>query len=332
MTLLLRESEVAALLPMEAAIEVMEQALVAFSRGHVLQPVRQALTITPHGGYLGLMPAHIRGGTAPGDAPAALGAKAVTFYTGNAERNLPTHMAVILLWDPQTGTPLAIMDGRFITEVRTAATSAAATKALARPEATVLALLGSGVQARSHLQALRRVRTLREVRVWSRTPGHGERLAREASDRYLPVRACASAEEAVRGADLIVTATSSASPVLEGRWLRAGVHINAVGAPRPDRRELDTAAIVRSRVFVDSRAGALAESGDLLHPLKEGAIDEGHILGEVGEVLAGTLPGRTSAEEITLFKSLGMAVEDVATAAYVYAQATARGVGEEITL
>jgi len=326
--LLLRESDVTALLPMEAAIEIMAQALAAFSRGGVLQPVRQALSIEPYGGYLGLMPAHIRAAA----GPEALGAKAVTFYTGNAGRNLPTHMAVILLWDAATGALLSIMDGRLITEMRTAATSAAATRALSRPDAGILALLGSGVQARSHLEALPLVRRLREVRVWSRTPRHREAFARQAGERGLPVRVCASAEEAVRGADLIVTATSSSVPVLEGRWLDPGAHINAVGAPRPDWRELDGVAVAKARLFVDSRAGALAESGDVLLALAEGAIDEAHILGEIGEVFAGTVPGRTSSQEITLFKSLGMAVEDVATAAYVYAQATARGVGQEIPL
>ncbi|MDQ7843194.1 MAG: ornithine cyclodeaminase family protein [Armatimonadota bacterium] len=331
MALLLREAEVAELLTMDAAIEVAARALVAFSRGDVLQPVRQALSIDPHGGYLGLMPAHIRAGGGP-EASEALGAKAVTFYVRNAERRLPTHMAVVLLWDPATGTLRAIMDGRLITEVRTAAVSAAATKALSRPEAGVLALLGSGVQARSHFDALRRVRSVREVRVWSRTPAHREAFAREMSDRGVSVRPCATAEEAVRGADLIVTATSSPQPVLEGRWLEPGVHINAVGAPRPDWRELDSTAVARARVFVDSRAGALAESGDLLLPMQEGVITRTHILGEIGEVLAGTIPGRTSPEEITLFKSLGMAVEDVATAAYVYAQALARGLGREVAL
>jgi len=322
---------VAALLTMDAAIEIAARALAAFSQGGVVQPVRQALAIDPHGGYLGLMPAHIRadGGA---ETSEALGAKAVTFYARNAERDLPTHMAVVLLWDPATGALRAIMDGRLITEVRTAAVSAAATRVLSRPEAGVLALLGSGVQARSHFEALRRVRPIREVRVWSRTPSRREAFAQEMGHRGVTVRPCATAEEAVRGADLIVTATSSSLPVLEGRWLDPGIHINAVGAPRPDWRELDSAAVAKARVFVDSRAGALAEAGDLLLPLQEGVIAGTHILGEIGEVIAGTVPGRTSPEEITLFKSLGMAVEDVATAAFVYAQAVAQGVGREVAL
>lgn len=328
MPLLLREADVAALLPMKAGIEIMEQALRAFSTGRVLQPVRLALSIEPHAGYLGLMPAHLKGG----DSREALGAKAVTFYTGNTERRLPTHMAVILLWDSTTGALLALMDGRLITEIRTAATSAAATKALAREEAGVLALLGAGVQARSHFEALRLVRRLREMRVWSRTKERRETFAREMGKHGVPIRVCATAEEAARGADLIVTATSSPTPVLEGRWIAEGAHINAVGAPRPDWRELDGPAVAKAKLFVDSRASAVAESGDIIQSLKEGAIDEAHIRAEIGEVLAGRVAGRTSPRDITLFKSLGMAVEDVATAAYVLARAREQGAGQEIEL
>lgn len=326
--LLIRESDVAALLPMGSAIEIMENALRAYSTGRVVQPVRLALSIEPHAGYLGVMPAHMRGG----GGNEALGAKAVTFYTGNAERRLPTHMAVILLWDSATGELLAIIDGRLITEVRTAATSAAATKALGRSDAGVLALLGAGVQARSHLEALGLVRSLREVRVWSRTKARREAFARQMADHEPPINVCETAEEAARGADLIVTATSSPAPVLEGRWIAEGAHINAVGAPRPDWRELDSATVAKARLFVDSRAGALTESGDIIRPLKEGVIDEGHIRGEIGEVLAGKVPGRTAPKDITLFKSLGMAVEDVATAAFVYQKARERGVGQEVAL
>ncbi len=327
MALILREADVRALLPMADAIDLMADALRAFSTGQVVQPVRLAMLVERPGGYLGLMPAYLRTSGQP------LGAKAVTFYPANADRGLPTHLAVILLWDSATGELRAILDGRLITEVRTAATSAAAARALARPEAGVLAILGAGVQARSHLEALSLVRPLREVRVWSRTAERAARLAAEASTRLgVAARACATAEEAVRGADLIVTATSSPTPVLAGAWVAAGAHITAVGAARPDWREMDTEAVRRARVFVDSRSGALAESGDLLIPLKEGAITADHIVGEIGEVLAGRVPGRTADAEVTLFKSLGMAVEDVAAAHLVYTRARQRGVGEEISL
>ncbi|HEY3246682.1 MAG TPA: ornithine cyclodeaminase family protein [bacterium] len=325
MALILLETDVAALLAMERAIGLMEDALRAYSSGEVEQPVRLALEAAPHRGLLALMPAYVT-------TREALGAKAVTFYPGNADRNLPTHMAVVLLWDSATGELLAIMDGRLITEVRTAAVSAAATKALARPEARVLALLGAGVQARSHLEALRVVRPIKEVRVWSRTPERMEEFARAAASIGVEVRAVPSAAEAVHGADIICTVTSATEPVLRGEWISAGAHINAVGAPRPTWRELDTAAVSRARVFVDSRAGALAESGDLLLPMREGAIEETHIVGEIGEVFAGAISGRTGPKDVTLFKSLGMAVEDVVTAHDLYLRAREKGVGRDIEL
>lgn len=322
--MLLREPDVRALLPMQDAIELMADALRAFSAGGVVQPVRLALLVEPHAGYLGLMPAYLK-------TAGAVGAKAVTFYPQNAARNLPTHLAVVLLWDGATGDLLALMDGRLMTEVRTAATSAAAARVLARPDAHALALLGAGVQARSHLEAIRLVRSLRAVRVWSRTAARAHGLAAEMQPRVgLPIAVCATAEQAVRGADLIVTATSSATPVLRGEWIGEGTHVTAVGAPRPDWRELDTHAVRRARVFVDSRAGALAESGDMLLPIKEGAIAPDHILGEIGDVLAGAVRGRQTESDVTLFKSLGMAVEDVAAAHYVYTRARERGVGQEI--
>jgi len=331
--LLLRETDVRALLSMEALIPLMEEALRAYSTGGVAQPVRLAMVVEPHAGYLGLMPAHLRAGR-PGPGPGipeTMGAKAVTFYPRNAARDLPTHLAVVLLWDSATGELLSMMDGRLITEMRTAATSAAATRALARKDAGILAMLGAGVQARSHLEAMRAARPLRQVRVWSRTPSRVQRFLTDMQPHAsAPMTACASAEEAVRGAEVIVTATSASAPVLRGAWLAEGAHINAVGAPRPDWRELDTEAVRRARVYVDSRAGALLESGDLLLPIQEGAIGRAHIVGEIGEVLAGTMAGRTSARDITLFKSLGMAVEDVATAHYVYTRARERGVGQEI--
>ncbi len=231
----------------------------------------------------------------------ALGAKLVTFYPGNTDVN--THHAVIALFKPETGEPLAIMDGRLITEMRTAAASAVATKHLARSEARVLGILGSGVQAGSHLEALQQVRRFSEVRVWS------PRKAQAFAERHR-VTAARSAEEAVRGADVVVVAVSSKAPVLEGRWLAPGTHVNAIGATRPDWRELDDDLVSRARVFVDSRAAAAKESGDVIAARE--------VAGEIGEVLSGGIPGRASATEITVFKSVGVAVEDVASAALVY--------------
>jgi ornithine cyclodeaminase/alanine dehydrogenase-like protein (mu-crystallin family) len=291
----LDEAAVDRLLRMEELIPAMERALADFASGKVVQPVRTMLPVAEHQGFLGLMPAY---------TGAALGTKLVTFYPHNTD--VPTHHATILLFKPETGEPLVTMDGRLITEVRTAAVSAVATEHLARPDASVLAIIGSGVQARSHLEALRLVRDFREIRVWS--PRRAAAFAEEHG-----VRAAVSAEEAVRGADVVVTTTTSSTPVLAGEWLSPGAHINAIGAPRPDWRELDDEVLRRSRVYVDSREAALRESGDV--------IAAGEIVAEVGEVAAGSKPGRRSAEEITLFKSLGLAVEDVATAELVYHKA-----------
>src|SRR5215468_3058497 len=221
--LYLNEEQVREHLRMADLIPTMEKALIDFSAGRVTQPVRSIISIDPPGGFLGLMPAL---------TPDGLGLKAVTFYPSNAERGIPTHMATIFLVDPQTGTPLAIMDGRCITEMRTAAVSSAATKLLASPDAKILAILGSGVQARSHVEALRFVRQFEEVRVWSPTTEHAKRFANEIGATAM------SAEEAVRGADVIVTVTSSKTPILNGDWLKGSSHVNAIGACRPDWREL----------------------------------------------------------------------------------------------
>jgi alanine dehydrogenase len=291
----LDESAVNRLLRMDEVIPAMERALADFSSGTVVQPVRTMLTVSEHGGFLGLMPAY---------TGSALGTKLVAFYPRNTD--VPTHHATILLFDPETGEPLVTMDGRLITEVRTAAVSAVATDRLAKPDASVLAIIGSGVQARSHLEALKLVRGFREVRVWS--PHRAKEFAKD-HDVY----AAASAEEAVRGADVVVTATTSQTPVLSGEWLSPGAHINAVGAARPDWRELDDEVLERARVYVDSREAAMKESGDV--------IAAGRIFAEVGEVVSGAKPPRRSEDEVTLFKSLGLAVEDVATADLVYHKA-----------
>jgi thiomorpholine-carboxylate dehydrogenase len=284
---------------MDELIPAMEEALIKFSSGEVTQPVRSGITVDPPGGFFFMMPALAEG----------LGVKIVTFYPSNAARGIPTHMATIFLVDPQTGEPLAVMDGRLITEMRTAAVSAAATKLLASPDASILAILGSGVQARSHIEALRLVRNFREIRVWSRTPAHAERFAEETGAKPM------SAEDAVRDADVVVTATSSRTPVLLGAWLKPGCHVNAVGACRPDWRELDDVATANV-VFVDSRDGATKESGDII-------LSNAKIYAEIGEALAGKVPPH--ANETTIFKSLGMAVEDISAALLVYRSARARG-------
>ena len=295
--LYLNEQQVRKRLRMEELIPVMEKALIEFSAGKVTQPVRSVITVDPPGGFFGMMPAR---------TPEGLGIKLVTFYPTNAKLGIPTHMATIFLIDPETGAPLAAMDGTLITEMRTAAVSAAATKLLASPDAKILAILGSGVQAHSHVEALRLVRRFEEVRVWSRTPEQAERFAKEFGAKAM------SGEEAVRGADVIVTATNSKMSVLRGAWLKPGCHVNAIGACRPDWRELDD-DVMRNVVFVDSREGAMRESGDVI-------LSGAKIYAELGEALAGKVPPR--ANETTIFKSLGMAVEDIAAAMLVFRSAT----------
>jgi ornithine cyclodeaminase len=266
-------------------------------------------------------------------SPNAVGAKLVTVYPGNHAKHLPSHLATIVLLDAETGGLVALMDGRYITEARTGAVSAVSVKHLARPDAGVLALIGSGVQARSHLEAIRCVRTLTDVRVWSPTPAHAASFAREmTTETGLPIRAMSDASAAVRGADIVVLATGSRVPVISDEDVADGAHICGVGACRPDQREMPTRLIARAKVYVDARVGAMAEAGDILLPMKEGAIREDHIAGELGEVVLGKAAGRPSNSAVTVFKSLGMAVEDVVTAALVAERAQAAGLGRSFDL
>lgn len=325
MALLLSETDVRQLLRMPALIDAMERALAAYSNGAAQQPVRTVLKVGAEMAFFGVMPAHQQ-------EPPALGAKLVTFCPGNAARGLPTHLATILLMDPSTGELQAVLDGRYITEARTAAASAAAARRLAREDAGVLAILGSGVQAASHLEALTLVRPVREVRVWSPTAAHRERFASEHSAAAPIVRAAATAHDAVENVDLIVCATSSGTPVVLREWVRPGAHVCAVGACRPDMREMDTALVASSRLFVDSRPGALAEAGDIVIPIREGRLHANDIAGEIGELFAGHVDGRTSPDQITIFKSLGMAIEDVAAAEMAYRRAVETGLGRGLVL
>ena len=293
MVMYLNEETVGNLLRWDRLIAAMETALAGFSLGRVLQPVRNMLTIEEGKRYLCIMPAV---------AEDAMGAKLVSFYPRNAGTEVPTHLAMILLFRPDTGEPLAVMDARLITEMRTAAVSAAATRRLAAPDSRVLALLGSGVQARAHLQALMLVRHFAEIRVWSRTAEHAERFAEQHNAKAMPV------EAAVRGADVVVTATSALQPILQGAWLKPGAHVNAVGAPRPDWRELDDSAMANTLV-VDSREAVLKESGDVI-------LSKAKIYAEIGEIFAGVKEAPLPAT--TVFKSVGIAVEDIAAAKLVY--------------
>jgi len=323
---LLTEQQVQSLLPMGDLIAAMESALARFSAGEVLQPVRTVLTVGPSRAYFGLMPAYVPN-------PGSLGAKLVTVFSGNAAKQLPSHLATILLLDPETGALQALMDGRYITEARTAAVSAVSARFLAKADASTMAIIGSGVQARSHLEAFSEVRALKDVRIWSPQPRSRERFVSDMSGHVAAaIRATATAEEAVRGADLIVLATSSSTPVLDAGWVLPGAHVVSVGACRPDQREMDPELTARARVYVDSRAAALVESGDVVLGISEGRFTVSHIQGELGEVVLGRVKGRTADDQVTIFKSLGMAVEDVVAADLVFRRAAETGAGTELTL
>jgi alanine dehydrogenase len=323
---LLTEEHVKSLLTMSDLITAMESAVARFSAREVLQPVRTVLMVGPTQAYFGVMPAYIA-------QPASLGAKLVTVFNANHAKGLPSHLATILLLDPETGSLLAIMDGRFITEARTAAVSAVSARHLSRPDAATLAIIGTGVQARSHLEAYAEVRTLSEVRVWSPQTRSRDRFVQEMTGHVAaPIRATETAEAAVRDADLIVLATSAPEPVIQDAWIAPGAHLVSVGACRPDQREMAPELVARARLFVDSRAAALVESGDVVQGIKEKRFDDTHIAGELGEVVLGRVEGRKAADSVTVFKSLGMAVEDVVTADLVFRRAVETGAGTELTL
>jgi ornithine cyclodeaminase/alanine dehydrogenase-like protein (mu-crystallin family) len=308
MPLVLNEAEVRELITMADLIAAMESALAAFSSGEVVQPVRTVLDLADRHAFFGLMPAYV-------PSMPAMGAKLVTVYHSNLERGLPSHLATILLFDPATGALDAILDGRYITEARTAAVSAVSAKKLARKDAHTLAILGSGVQARSHFEALRLVRDFKQVRAWSPTRAHLDAFCRETG-----AVAMSSAEAAVRDADVVALTTASPTPVTESAWVQAGAHVISVGASRPNQREMDPALVARAKLFVDSRAAALKESGDVVMGIAEGLFTAAHIVAELGEAGA----KRSESQEITIFKSLGLAVEDVAAAHLAVRRARAR--------
>ena len=356
---LLTEPDVKAVLTMDDLIETMASALERFSSAQVVQPVRPTIPIAADA-FFATMPAYVRGrdksgaanfGAASPASGAALGAKLVTVFGGNTARGLHTHLATIVLLDPETGALLALLDGRYITEARTAAVSAVSSRLLARATASSLAIIGSGVQARSHLDALSRVHRLKQVTVWSPQKLHRDQfveLAKTAmgtdrgrtgdrpGDRPRSVPSITAVDhpgEAVVGADIIVIASSSTTPVLENGWVKPGAHVISVGATRPNHREMDPALVARGRLFVDSRQAALVEAGDIVMGIQEGRFTADHIIGEVGQLLGPSrVAGRTSDTEITIFKSLGMAVEDVTAADLAYRRAVERGIGTEHTL
>jgi ornithine cyclodeaminase len=314
------------LLPMAACIDVMDEALSALARDRAINPLRSILALPFGDSALAVMPgAQVE--------PPTFGVKVISVFPQNREVGLESHQGVVLLFEAEHGRPVALVDASEVTALRTAAVSGAATRALARPDADDLAIMGSGTQARTHLEAMLAVRPLRRVRAWSPTRGRLEAFAAEASEHHgIHVEPVAQPRDAVDGATLICTVSGAREPVVRGDWLTPGCHINAVGSAFPDTRELDATAVRRSRLIVDRRESALNESGDILLAMADGAIGPDHIVGELGQVLTGAVAGRTDLEQVTLFKSLGLAVEDVAAARAVYEAAQREGAGTAIRL
>ena len=322
--LMVNHQEVQQFLTMGECVEAMADAFKMLNRGNALNPLRNLMWLPDKTGVIGMMPAYL------GDSQ-VMGLKAISVFPGNHATEYDSHQGTVMLFDTQNGRLLAMMDAGKITAIRTAAVSGVATRLLAPTDAENLAILGSGVQAATHLDAMRVVRNIRRVRVWSRNLDHAQSFAqRESIRRSLSIEAAESAKGAVDGADIICTVTSSTDPILQGDWIAPGTHINAVGSSVPFARELDTAAVVKSKLFVDRRESTLNEAGDFLFPQKEGAINDAHVLGEIGDILLDKLKGRESVNDITLFKSLGLAVEDVAAAHFIYQKLSNQGAGRWI--
>jgi ornithine cyclodeaminase len=299
----------------------MEQALMNLGRGEGINPLRPVMFLPEKVGALGMMPAYL-------GEPPAMGAKIVSVMPKNYGTKYDSHQGVVLLFENEHGSLLAMVDASEITAIRTAAVSAVATRLLARPDASDLAIIGSGVQGASHLEAMLLARPIDRIRIWSKTGSNSQLFSeREGAKFTRHIEVMPSIEAAVDGADIICTTTMAPQPILKGDWLAPGVHINAVGSSIKSTRELDTAAVVKSRLFVDRRESTLNEAGDFLFPKAEGAINDDHIQGELGEILLGQIEGRKTVEEITLFKSLGLGVEDIASAFHIYEKAQQSGTG-----
>lgn len=324
--LVVNQADVARLLPMPECIEAMAEALKATARGEVLLPLRQVVPLPNRRGAVASMPAYSQ-------ALGAVGVKVICVFPGNRGTEFDSHQGAVLLFEAEHGSLKAIMDASEVTAIRTAAVSAVATRLLARGDASELTILGAGVQARVHLEAMLQVRKIKRVRVWSPTPEHVRAFAERESKRHdVAIEAGGSARGVVKGAHIICTTTSSRTPVLKGAWLEPGVHVNAVGASVRSARELDTAAVKKALLYVDRRESALNEAGEFLQAKEEGAVGDEHIRGEIGDLLLDRVPGRTAPNDITLFKSLGLAVEDLAAVQHVYDQAVAQNAGTWVEL
>jgi ornithine cyclodeaminase len=322
--LIINGAEARRALPMLDCIEAVDRAMRALSQLRADVPLRTIMLLPGGRNLYGVMPGYL-------DDPRALGAKILTVYPDNTQRGLPSHVGLVVLFDTETGIPLAVVDASVVTAIRTAAASAVATRALARKQASRLAILGTGEQALTHIEAISKVRELRTIRVWGRSVDKARRLAEEVDTQLsLSVEICKTQELAVRVSDVICTVTASQEPVLEGTWLAPGAHVNLVGASRQTTREADDDVVTRSRFFVDSRVSARAEAGELKHAQDAGLVDEQHVLGEIGEVLGGSVVGRRSDTDITVYKSLGIAVQDLAAAQVIYDRASREGIGTRV--
>ncbi|HET7172353.1 MAG TPA: ornithine cyclodeaminase family protein [Gaiellales bacterium] len=321
--LVLSRRDVEAALDPDRLVDAVAAAMAELSAGRASVPPRTAAEVAGVGGVLLAMPAHLPG-------LGALAAKLVALFPQNAARGIPTHRAIVAAFDPETGTPEAVMDGEVVTAMRTAAGSALSARLLAREDASVLAILGTGVQARAHAEAVRRVRPIREVRIAGRDAGKAGELAEE-----LGAVVAGSYEEAIAGADIVCACTHSPEPVVRGEWLDPGTHVTSVGV-NPVGRELDADAVARALVVVESRAAAVEPfpvgSNDLAWAIRDGVVGADHVHAEIGELVAGTRPGRTSAGEVTLYKSVGVAAQDAAAAALVLDVARERGLGTEVEM
>ncbi|HET9916306.1 MAG TPA: ornithine cyclodeaminase family protein [Candidatus Binatia bacterium] len=324
--LVLSESQVQNLIDIDELIAALEQAHIQYSTGKAVMPVRLVVPLPQIQGRITSMPGYLH-------QHRALGMKVVTYFQDNPKRNLPAILATIMLFSAETGKMIAAMDGGYITAIRTACASALATKALANRDTPVLGILGAGVQARAHILALTRVRQLSRIKLYSPSGRSALTIKEELQQQCgVTIEVVNSAQDAVRDSDLLVTVTTAKEPIVNADWLKPGAHINAVGAHRPDLREIDGATLKRAKVFVDSREAIMAECGDILLALKEKSISEADIHGEIGEVLAGGKSGRTDASEVTLYKSVGIAIQDVATAQLVYRKALEQNVGTNVEI
>ena len=310
--LFVNKEKIASLLPMEECIAVMEKMFRSLAAGECLQPLRNIMRLPDGNGVLGMMPGHAA-------QLGVMGIKVITVFHANSESGLPSHQGIVILFDAKHGQPLMLFDALEITAIRTAAASAVATKLLARQNSSTLAIIGSGEQAKRHVEAMLLVRNIRNINIWSRNEKNARQLANELSGEYnLNIHVKKNVQQAIEHADMICTVTASKEPVVMGDWIAAGTHINAVGASTPLSRELDTDTIIKSKLFTDRYESILNEAGDFLIPKKEGAITDEHVKAEIGEVLSGIKKGREHEDEITVFKSLGIAAEDIFSAYHIY--------------